>query len=35
VPEPGADVLMKPEAESYVRELHTRVEPPAYLEHAP
>ena len=28
-------VLMKPEAESYVRELHARVERLAYLEHAP
>jgi glutamate/tyrosine decarboxylase-like PLP-dependent enzyme len=28
-------VLMKPEAESYVRELHDRVEQLAYLEHAP
>jgi glutamate/tyrosine decarboxylase-like PLP-dependent enzyme len=28
-------VLMKPEAESYVRELHARVEGLAYLEHAP
>ena len=28
-------VLMKPEAESYVRELHTRVEQLAYLDHAP
>jgi hypothetical protein len=28
-------VLMKPEAESYVRELHNRVEQLAYLGHAP
>jgi hypothetical protein len=35
----GARILrsvpMKPEAEGYVRELHTRVEQLAYLEHAP